>query len=165
MDDVTLTRAIHVLAVVLWIGGVAFVTTVLLPAVRRFKSPDERIAFFEVVEKRFAVQARVTTMLVGLSGLYMIYRLSIWDRFLSVEFWWMHAMVGVWLLFSLMLFIAEPVFLHHWFLARATVAPDSTFRLIRWMHWTLLTVSVLTILGAVAGSHGAQFFRSAGLPL
>jgi uncharacterized membrane protein len=43
MDDVTLARAIHVLAVVLWIGGVALVTTVLLPAVRRFKSPEERI--------------------------------------------------------------------------------------------------------------------------
>jgi uncharacterized membrane protein len=37
MNDVTLARAIHVLAIVLWIGGVGLVTTVLLPAVRRFK--------------------------------------------------------------------------------------------------------------------------------
>lgn len=34
-DELALTRAAHVAAVVLWIGGVAFVTTVLLPAVRR----------------------------------------------------------------------------------------------------------------------------------
>ena len=54
MDDVTLARAIHVLAVVLWIGGVALVTTVLLPAVRRLKSPEERIASFKSVEQRFA---------------------------------------------------------------------------------------------------------------
>ena len=59
MDDVTLARAIHVLAVVLWIGGVALVTTVLLPAVRRFKSPEERIVFFESVEQSFASQSRV----------------------------------------------------------------------------------------------------------
>jgi uncharacterized membrane protein len=35
MDDLAVARTIHVLAVVLWIGGVAMVTTILLPAVRR----------------------------------------------------------------------------------------------------------------------------------
>ena len=35
MDQLAIARALHVLAVVLWIGGVGFVTTVLLPAVRR----------------------------------------------------------------------------------------------------------------------------------
>ena len=159
MDDITLARAIHVLAVVLWIGGVALVTTVLLPAVRRLKSPEERIAFFEFVEQRFASQSRVTTVLAGLSGLHMIYRLDLWGRFASAEFWWMHAMVAVWLLFSLLLFIAEPLFLHRWFLARAKAAPDSTFRLVQWLHWVLLTLSILTILGAVAGSHGSLLFN------
>ena len=70
----------------------------------------------------------------------------------------MHAMVGVWLLFSLILFIAEPVLLRRWFLARAKAAPDSTFRLIQWLHWALLSLSILTILGAVAGSHGFLLF-------
>jgi hypothetical protein len=40
----------------------------LLPAVRRFKSPDERIAFFAAVEKRFAAHARMTTLLGWRSG-------------------------------------------------------------------------------------------------
>jgi uncharacterized membrane protein len=159
MDDVTLARAIHVLAVVLWIGGVAFVTTVLLPAVRRCKSPEERITFFESVEQYFAFQSRVTTLLAGLSGLYMIYRLDLWGRFALAEFWWMHAMVGVWLLFSLTLFIAEPLFLRRWFLARGKATPDSTFRLVQWLHWVLLSLSILTILGAVAGSHGSLLFK------
>ena len=57
MDDVALARVLHVVAVVFWIGGVAMVTTVLLPAVRRFKEPAERVAFFETVERRFAGQA------------------------------------------------------------------------------------------------------------
>jgi hypothetical protein len=71
----------------------------------------------------------------------------------------MHAMVGVWLLFSLILFIAEPLFLNRWFLVRATVAPASTFRLVQWLHWILLSLSALTILGAVAGSHGWMLFE------
>lgn len=162
MDDVTLARAIHVLAVVIWIGGVALVTTVLLPAVRRFEAPEKRIAFFEAVEQRFASQSRVTTVIAGLSGFYLIYRLDLWARFASAEFSWMHAMVGVWLLFSFMLFIAEPLFLHRWILARARAAPHSTFRMVEWLHWVLLSLSMLTILGAVAGSHGALLFSWPG---
>lgn len=161
MEDVTLARAIHVLAVVVWIGGVAFVTTVLLPAVRRFKAAAERLAFFESVERHFAVQARFTTALAGLSGLYIVYRLDLWDRFAAVEFWWMHAMVGLWLVFSLMLFILEPLFLHRWLIDRASAAPKSTFRIVAWMHWILLALSMCTVLGAVAGSHGYLLFRSA----
>lgn len=31
MDELTLARVVHLLGVVLWIGGVAMITTVLLP--------------------------------------------------------------------------------------------------------------------------------------
>jgi uncharacterized membrane protein len=54
MDDVTIARALHVVSVVLWIGGVAFVTTVLLPAIRRLKSLQERMRLFDRIEQRFA---------------------------------------------------------------------------------------------------------------
>ena len=158
MDDVTLARAIHVIAVVFWIGGVAMVTTVLLPAVRRFKSPEERMEFFQSIEQRFAGQSRVSTLVAGLSGFYMVYRLDLWSRFASAMFWWMHFMAGIWLLFTLMLFVLEPLFLHRWFLARAKVAPEAAFPLIQGMHWILLILSIVTIFGAVAGSHGSLLF-------
>jgi len=154
VDDVTLARAIHVLLVVLWIGGVAFVATVFLPAVRDLQAPAEWVVFFETAERRFGNQARVTTALTGLSGLYMVVRLDLWDRFLSVEYWWMHAMVAVWLLFTLMLFVAEPLFLDRWLLARAKARPEATFRLIERLHWILLALSLITLIGAVLGSHG-----------
>jgi uncharacterized membrane protein len=158
MDDLAIVRAIHVVAVVFWIGGVGLVTTALLPAAKCFKSSEARIAFFESIERRFALQARVMTILAGLSGFYMIYRLDLWDRFAIFAFWWMHAMVGVWLLFFLMLFVAEPLFLHRWFIDRARAAPDSTFQLAQGLHWFLLCLSIITILGAVAGSHGGLLF-------
>ena len=50
MEDLALARALHVLAVVLWIGGVAMVTTVLLPAIRRLPLSDDPVALFEQVE-------------------------------------------------------------------------------------------------------------------
>ncbi|MCG8507628.1 MAG: hypothetical protein MI741_00225 [Rhodospirillales bacterium] len=154
MDDAAIARAIHLFGVVLWIGGVGFVTTVLLPAVRRMERPEDRVAFFEAIERRFAWQAKVTTLLVGLSGFYLVEIWDLWDRFLHVEYWWMHAMVLVWAIFVLMLFVAEPLVLHRWFLTRAAKKPIQTFRLIQIMHWTLLIVSLVTVVGATMGSHG-----------
>lgn len=153
MEYYFLARVVHVLAVVLWIGGVAMVTTVLLPAVKRFKSDTERVAFFEKVEARFAWQARITTLLAGLSGFYMLDVVD-WQRLTMIEYWWIHAMIVVWLIFTLMLFVFEPLFLHRWLHARAERAPGSTFRLVQGLHWFLLVISLMTIAGAVAGSHG-----------
>ncbi len=105
MDGMALALAIHVLAVVLWIGGVSFVTTILMPAIRRTRSPQERLSAFLKFEAPFAWQARATMAAAGLSGLYMIWRGDLWARFGSVRFWWMHAMVCAWLIFAVMLFL------------------------------------------------------------
>lgn len=158
MDDVGIARALHVVAVVLWIGGVAMVTTILLPTVRRFKTAEERIEFFESIERRFAWQARGTTLLAGASGFYMVERLGLWPNVLSVQNWWLGAMVGVWSIFTILLFVAEPLFLARWFESRAKRAPERTFVLVQRLHWVLLGVSLFTILGAVAGGHGVSLF-------
>ena len=65
MTDLALARALHVLAVVLWIGGVGMVTTVLLPAIRRSYPAAERFTVFHALEERFARQARVTPAIGG----------------------------------------------------------------------------------------------------
>jgi uncharacterized membrane protein len=157
MDDFAVALALHVLAIVLWIGGVAMVTTVLLPAVRQFKSVEERIAFFDKIERRFAWQARGTTLLAGASGFYMVHRLNLWSALPSIEYWWLTAMILIWLLFTLMLFVAEPLFLSRSFETRARRAPERTFALVQRLHWVLLTLSLVTIVGAVAGIHGLSF--------
>jgi hypothetical protein len=66
-------------------------------------------------------------------------------------------MVFVWIVFTVILFVAEPLFLHRWFVTKATEKPETTFLLIERLHRILLTVSLLTALGAVAGSHGMLF--------
>lgn len=158
MDDLIFARVLHVIGVVLWIGGVALVTTVLLPAVGRLKTPAERIEFFDSVERGFAVQARITTLTTGLSGLYLAYKSNLWGRFMHLEYWWMHAMVLVWVLFTLMLFVFEPLFLHRWFIDRGRREPGAVFALIVRLHWMLLTLSLIAVAGAVAGSHGYLLF-------
>lgn len=153
--DVAIARAIHVLAVIAWIGGVAMVTMIVLPLARR--SAD--FATFEKIERQFAPQARLAVIIAGLSGLYMLWRFEMWDRFRDPTYWWMHAMVGVWLLFFFFLFIAEPLFAEAWLQRRAAADPKRALAFLARFHWIMLALSVVTILGAVAGSHGVFFFE------
>ncbi len=149
-----LARVVHVLSVVLWIGGVAFVTTVLIPAIRKLPSDAQRIQLFEQLERRFALQARVTTVLAGASGLYLIHVMGAWGRYLDPAYWWVHLMTFVWLAFTVVLFALEPLFLHSWFVTAAKQDSERAFRFLQRMHWVLLTLSAVAIVGAVAGSRG-----------
>lgn len=152
MDDFALMRVVHVLAVTLWIGGVGFVTLVVMPMLGAAERGQARLASFERIEKRFAFQARLWVLLAGASGLWMIWRADLWDRFADLHFWWMHLMVATWTVFALMLFVVEPLHLRRRLKHSASPAPDFA-RMLR-LHRVLLFASLATIFGAVGGSHG-----------
>lgn len=95
MDDFTLARVIHVIAIVAWIGGVAFVTLVIMPMLTAKEAPEKRLARFAEIEGGFAWQARIWVLLAGISGFWMVWRADLWSRFATPGFWWMHAMVAV----------------------------------------------------------------------
>ncbi len=158
LNDFIIARALHILGVVIWIGGVSMVTTILLPTVNNFSRTEDKVNFFEKIERRFAWQARITTLLTGLTGFYMLYIIDGWPRYLDINYWWIHAMTIIWGIFTLMLFVLEPLILHRWFLQQAQQEPEKTFARIQRMHWILLTVSLITVIGAVVGSHGGRFF-------
>jgi uncharacterized membrane protein len=154
MNDLAIARAIHVLAVVVWIGGVAMVTTVILPMVRRAQTPAEGQGLLATVERRFIWQARIAALLVAASGFYMVERLHLWDRFRNIEFWWMHAMVLLWLIFTFVLFIGEPLAAYAHRKRGSQPASKGRLSLMQWLHWVLLLLSAITVLAAVAGSQG-----------
>ena len=151
MDGIV-ARVVHVVAVLFWIGGVAFVTLVAMPSVRSRHAPAERLAAFHALEDRFAAQARLWVLLAGASGLWMVWRGAMWDRFRDPHFWWMHAMVALWALFAAMLFVIEPLVLQR--RLAASTDPGRDFARMERMHRLLLAAAVVTVAGAVAGSHG-----------
>lgn len=125
MNELTLARIIHLLGVVLWIGGVAMITTVLLPVTAKMHSVAEKIEFFEYIENRFT----------------------------ELRYWWMHAMVIVWLLFMLLLYVLEPLVLHRRVKNQVQHIPIKILTMIQRTHWVLLSLSLITVIGATAGSH------------
>ena len=151
-DDFTLARLIHVVAVAAWIGGVWFVTFVVIPAIVRSDVPAERLAAFHRIEGRFAPQARWWVLLAGLSGFWMTWRADLWSRFAEPQMWWMHAMVALWLVFAIMLFIAEPLVLHR--RMASSPEPERDFARMATMHRVLSIAGFVTVAGAVGGAHG-----------
>jgi uncharacterized membrane protein len=156
MDDLSIARALHVLAVVHWIGGVSMVTLVILPGLNSMPVAA-RLDVFETIEGPFAWQARLSTLIAGLSGAYLTHRLAAWGRFADLAFWWMHLMVIVWAFFTLVLFVAEPLVLHRWFRQRAARDPEGTLRLVFRLHLILLTVTAAAVAAGVLGAHGAFY--------
>lgn len=153
--DVVVARIVHVLSIVLWIGGVGFVTTVLFPAVRRSQPPEARLEAFLRFEGPFAWQARISVALAGLSGFYMTWRLDAWSRFRMAAFWWMDAMLLLWLAFAAMLYVIEPLGLHRrQQQAIADGASSAVFDRMERFHRIMLALSLVTVLGAVGGAHG-----------
>ncbi len=157
MNEFVLARVIHVLCVILWIGGLAMVTTILLPVTMSMPSEEKRTEFFKRFKKRFAAQARYTTLFTGLSGFYMVHILDAWSRFTEFRYWWMHSMVIIWLLFMFMLYVMEPRILHSKIKKQTQQNSNTVFLAMQRTHWILLLLSLITVIGANAGSHGWMF--------
>ena len=84
----------------------------------------------------------------------MLETMNAWDRYLHAQFWWMHLMTFVWIIFTVVLFVLEPLFLHRWFKEQATKDSEYAFAWLHRMHIVLLSLSLLAVIGAVAGTHG-----------
>ena len=67
-------------------------------------------------------------------------------------------MVCVWLLYTIVLFVAEPLILHRRFNMWASAEPKKAFAWLQRVHWMLLVLSLVTVVGAVAGSQGWSIF-------
>ena len=73
-----------------------------------YESPEERVQFFE--QDRGGLLAKPAADHADHGASPTLSRLSTdaWDRFRHAGYWWMHAMVLVWVVFTLMLFVLEP---------------------------------------------------------
>lgn len=149
-----IAKTLHILAVVIWIGGVSFVTTVLIPSLRKYSETSNKMDMFVALESKFSVQAKILTLITGITGLYMLYFLNAWERFLMLSYWWMHLMVIIWIIFFAVLFILEPLFLHEWFKKIAQENDLKSIKRLQLMHIVLLTLNILVIFFAFSGAHG-----------
>lgn len=74
MSLALLARSLHVLAAIVWIGGMLFIALVLVPVVRRLE-PAERLRLVQATGLRFRAVGWIALSLLLLSGV-----LNLWLR-------------------------------------------------------------------------------------
>lgn len=85
----------------------------------------------------------------------MLYYTDGWNRYTDLRFWWLHAMMIRWVMFIVILFVLEPLILHCWFVDRAKIDLVRTLTLVYRFPVAVLGLSLATIAGSAAGSHGS----------
>jgi hypothetical protein len=138
---------IHILSVVIWIGGVAFVTMVTFPMILRVDKSLEQVMMFQGVEHRFSKIAKIMVILAGLSGLYLIY-----EKGLSFGVW---IMIFVWTFYASLLFGLEKLIFKKLFSGPTGEQPDTKkiFNLLQGFHWFVLALSFLAIAAGIYEGH------------
>jgi uncharacterized membrane protein len=153
---------IHLLAVIVWIGGLAFVTIIIFPVI--FKTPDplQKVLTFQRIERRFAKIARWFVVIVGLSGFAMLY-LTGWHALLfTTPGLPLTFMTVVWIFWMIMLFGVEPLVIKKMLERMAKegneMTIDSVFARVNRMHWLLLFISLLASIAGVLTAHMGSGF-------
>jgi uncharacterized membrane protein len=83
-----LTFWLHLLATVTWVGSLAGVSFLVLPAMQRSLSPESQLVFIEAMQKRLEPIAWFSMTLLVLTGLFQMSVNPHYDGFISVSTQW-----------------------------------------------------------------------------
>ncbi len=138
---------VHVICVVIWIGGVAFVTIIMFPMIQRAGNSLEQVLMFQGVEHRFSRIAKVLVILTGLSGLYLLY-----EKGLSFGVW---IMIILWTLYASLLFFLEKIIFKKLFAKPSgeQLNTRQVFFTLQVFHWIILVLSFLAVAAGIYAGH------------
>ncbi len=145
--------AIHVLGVVIWIGGVAFVTIIVFPMILRMESSLEKVIFFQGLEHRFARIAKVSVAVVGITGAWLLSISGQWRDLFALRGIGPTLMLVVWTLYALILLLEGRLF-KVIFGGGAQQDTAKVFRRLAVFHWFVLGFSLLAVAVGMWAGHG-----------
>jgi uncharacterized membrane protein len=151
--------AFHVLGVVIWIGGVAFVTMIVFPMIVRMEGSLEKMLLFQGMEHRFAKTAKFSVFIVGLTGGWLLSATGEWRNLFTIQGIGPTLMLIVWTFYVLVLIFEGKLFK---IIFRGKAQQDTTkvFYRLTVFHWIVLVLSLLTVgTGVWTGHGGVSFIR------
>ncbi len=161
----SIMHIIHLLAVVLWIGGLAFVTAIILPMILRNPDALGKVLLFRGVERRFAKIAKALNLVTGFTGFAMVFIMGWGPVMFTRPGLPLLVMTLIWLFWFVMLFGLEPIIIKRMLDKMARDAEggggleiDAVFRRMNTMHWVLLLLSLVAIASGAVFAHGPLFF-------
>ena len=148
--------AVHVIGVVLWIGGVAFVTVVVFPMIMRMENSLEKVLFFQGVEHRFAKIAKTSVVVVGVTGVLLLHITGKWNVLFKASGIGPTLMTVVWVFYVLVLMFEGRLF-KAIFSGEAQQDTAKVFYRLSVFHWLILGISLLAIGVGMWAGHGGRF--------
>ncbi len=149
---------VHLLTVIIWIGGLAFVTMIALPMAIKNPDPIEKVLGFQRVEHRFAPMAKYYNIVTGGTGLVMIIQTGWYKLLFTAGGIPLTFMVVVWAFWFVMLVGLEPIIIRRMLekMAKSGTAMDieTVFRRMNRMHWILLVLSLAASVAGAITAHG-----------
>lgn len=157
-----LMHIIHLITVILWIGGLAFVTVIMLPITLGTKDSLQKVLSFQRVEHRFAKLARIYNIVTGVSGFVMLFMMD-WQKLLFTrDGAALTVMTVIWVFWFVMLFGLEPIIirkmLEKMIKGEEKMDIDGVFRKMFVLHWVLMVVSFAAAAAGALHAHGYRIF-------
>ena len=138
---------VHLIAIIIWIGGVSFVTMISFPMLKRLNNSLEQVLMFQGIEHRFANIAKVMIILAGLSGAALIH-----VKGLSFGVW---VMIFLWSFYTLLIFGLEKIIFDKVFAKPSGEEFDikKVFFALQTFHWVILALSFFAVAAGVVAAH------------
>ncbi len=153
---VPLLTAIHVTTIVLWIGGVAFVTIIIFPMLLKMEDSFEKVMMFQRVENKFAKQARFYAWTAGITGGILLYMTGQYNALFTMNTIGVTVMLIVWLVYILVLTFEKRVF-KVLFSQPEKLDAAKIFVRLNAFHWVVLGLSLAAVFIGVWAGHGGSF--------
>lgn len=148
----TVLLIIHVIGVIIWIGGVAFVTTVIFPMMYRTEGSLEKALLFQRVEHRFAGMVRWLIVMVGATGFWILADQYGFGILFQARGLGILIMIVAWSFYAGVLLSERKIFARI-FADPERIDMDRALKIINAMHWFLLTISFTAVAAGVWFGH------------
>ncbi len=148
----TVLLIIHVICVIIWIGGVSFVTMVIFPLMYRTEGSLEKALLFQGVEHRFAGIVKWLIAIVGVTGFWLLsarYGFAVLSEPHGAG---IVIMIAAWAFYTTVILSERKIF-GRIFADPETIDMNKALKMINAMHWILLTMSYAAVAGGIWFGH------------
>ncbi len=153
-----LMHIIHLLTVIIWIGGLAFVTMIVLPMAIKMPDALQKVLLFQRIEHRFAGMARIYNLIVGATGFVMIYQTGWYKLLFTRAGLPLTVMTLIWVFWFVMLWGLEPLVIKRMLANMMKQGDkmdiDTVFLRMNRLHWFMVLISLVAATAGVLVAHG-----------